>query len=78
MSGTDINEQEYQKLAATIANRAEEMELLTDDITPLLDLDQLKDHPGAIRTDRTTGLGDTVSHAIWQLGVLMCVLVHEQ
>ena len=50
--------EDYAQLAQTATRKAGEMEVLTTDLLELLDLDQLRNHPGAVTPNRHSGLSN--------------------
>ena len=65
---------EYVKLAKVAQLKAYEMEALTMDLLDLLDLDQLRNHPGDVNPDRHTGFSNARGREPRQLGAIVCVL----
>ena len=57
--------EDYAKLAKVATRKAEEMEVLTTDLFELLDLDQLRNHPGAVNPNRHSGLSNGEENLAW-------------
>ena len=65
---------DYAKLAKVATRKADEMEVLTTDLLDLLDLDQLRNHPGVVNPERHSGFLNAQDREPRQLGAMLCVL----